>query len=133
MDKTLLDNIDLSEAEQDLLKHIEKKIQDYIAKEQEKNLANIDEVMKSPAMTDSAIYNKHITNYDREIFVHLEMEISAVNEDNQLKEVGQILENFYHIPIPSGVDYIEKMQNFVNIFDKELNDCAIKIHSNNEK
>jgi hypothetical protein len=133
MDKNFLDNLDLTDEEKTLLENIQNKAQEYLQSIQTKNLDNIDEVMSQPNPVGSTpFHSKHITSYHREIFVHVEMEISSVNEEGQLIEVGQVLENFYHIPVPSGVDYVEKIQKFTEKFEQELNDCAIKIHKNNE-
>jgi hypothetical protein len=133
MDKNFLENIDLTDQEKSVLNIIENKIQKYLESTKQNNLNNIEEIMENPStLGETPFHSKHITTYEREIFVHLEMEISAINENGQLTEVGQILENFYHIPVPSGSNYIEKIQNFTEKFEKELNNCAIQIHKHNE-
>lgn len=127
MDKEFLQN--LTDEEKSILDGIEKKLHEYLTSKIDHNLNNVNEVMNNPSqLGESPFHSKHITNYDREIFVHLEMEISAKNESGQLTEIGQILENFYHIPVPSGANYLDKVQNFSDKLEKELNDCAIQIH-----
>lgn len=130
--KQFIEEFGLNKEEQELLEKLEQKLQTQIQSKQDKQLDNIDEIMKNPKqLGDSPFHSKHITNYQREIIVHVDMEISAINDDGQLTEVGQVLENFYHIPVPSGVDYTKKIKHFMDKFDRELNNCAVKIHNNN--
>ena len=130
--KQFIEKFGLSQEEQELLEKIEEKIQEQIKSKTDKQLENIDEIMNNPKqLGDSPFHSKHITDYQREIMVHVDMEISAINDDGQLTEVGHILENFYHIPVPSGVDYTKKIKQFMDKFDRELNNCAVKIHNNN--
>lgn len=74
--------------------------------------------------------NKHITDYDRELFVKLDIEITALNELGTLKEIAQVVENTYHIPVPSGTNYITQIKTFIDKFDIELTDFANKLHGN---
>ena len=76
----------------------------------------------------------HVTNYQREILVKVDAQLSTVSDEtNQLLEVDNIVENFYHIPIPSGVNYVEKIDEFLEKFDNELENIAIKINTNDKK
>jgi hypothetical protein len=122
---------DLSEEEKNILDTLQSKIKNklntYAA-----NVENLSGLLNDPnLLRDDPINPKHITNYEREIAVELRMEMSTINNEGQLIDISQILENHYHIPVPSGVDYLDRITTFINNFDTNLLDCAKKINKQN--
>lgn len=122
---------DLSEEEKKILETLQSKIKNkfdtYSA-----NIENLSGLLNDPnLLRDDPINPKHITNYEREIAVELRMEMSTINNEGQLIDISQILENHYHIPVPSGVDYLDGITIFINNFDTHLLDCAKKINKQN--
>jgi hypothetical protein len=132
-------NQEFSKEEQELLDKIARKMQSTVSSDefQEGRKHNIEQIAKDAA--DPEFFNQpreltHVTNYQREIFVKLNAEISTTSEETQqLLEVNNIVENFYHIPVPSGVNYVEKIDEFLEKFDNELEDIAIKINTNDRQ
>jgi hypothetical protein len=130
-------NIELSEEEQKNLDEINKKISEALNDKQkeimDQNKDKIDDIMRDPnALYDDPIHSKHITNYDREILVDIKMEISSTNKDGQLTEIAPILQNYYHIPVPSGSNYVDTIEKFSLILEENLANCAKKIFLKNE-
>lgn len=126
-------DISLTEDEQKILEKLNTAIVRKMQERKKSVFENADQVMADKnLLIDDPIKSRHITDYDREIFVSLRMEISSTNTEGQIIELGQILESFYHIPVPSGTDYYESMQKFINKFDNELTDCAKKMHKNEQ-
>ena len=130
-------DIDLSDEEKTQLENLNKKIAKAIEDKQkaimDENKDKIDDIMRNPdALYDDPIHSKHVTNYDREILVDIKMEISSTNEDGQLTEVAPILQNYYHIPVPSGANYKESIDKFSSILEENLAKCAKKIFLKNE-
>jgi hypothetical protein len=128
--------LDLSPEEQELFDKIKKQIKEQLNAQQPQGEVKLDDSAISGLydpniLLDDPIHPRHITTYDREIYVELRMEMSAINEQGQFKEIFQILESFYHIPVPSGADYLPKVSGFIDYFDANLLDCAQKIHKNN--
>ena len=90
--------------------------------------ANPDKYMyDANILGDHPIEPRHITDYDREVYVSLKIEMTALDENCNFKEIVQVVDNAYHIPVASGVDYTLKVNEFVNKFDEGLGDCAAKI------
>jgi hypothetical protein len=125
--------LDLSPEEQKVFEKVREQIKDKL-KDNLKNKPldpNIDlsGLLHDPnILVDDPIHPRHISTYPREIYVELRMEMSAVNDMGQFTEISQILESFYHIPVPSGVDYLCQISGFIDKFDSSLLDCAKKIH-----
>ena len=129
----------LTNEEQQLLEKLVDKMQSGFSEKefQEGRKANVEQLAKDAS--DPDFFNqpreiKHVTNYQREIFIKLNAEIStACEQTNKLLEAETLVENFYHIPVPSGVNYAEKIDEFVKIFDNEAEHVAIKINTNDKQ
>lgn len=129
----------LTDEEKELLERITTKAQKQFSSEdiQQARKDNIEQIAKDAS--DPNFFNQpkeltHVTNYQREILVKVDAEISTVSDETQqLLEVDNIVENFYHIPVPSGVNYIEKIDEFLEKFDNELEDIAIKINTDDRQ
>jgi len=129
----------LTEEEKALLNRITAKMQDTLASNefQQARKQNVEQIAKDAS--DPNFFNQpkelvHVTNYQREILVKVDAQLSTVSDEtNQLLEVDNIVENFYHIPVPSGVNYVEKIDEFLEKFDNELENIAIKINTNDKK
>jgi hypothetical protein len=125
---------DLTEDEKKIVNKLNEKLQAKLTEQREYVIEHADEIMRDKnLLLDDPIHSRHVTDYNREIFVSLRMEISATNDDGQLTELAPILETFYHIPVPSGIDYLDSVNSFMNQFDEGLTDCARKIHRNDSK
>jgi len=132
-------NQEFSKEEQALLDKIARKMQSTVSSDefQEARKQNVEQIAKDAA--DPNFFNhsrelNHVTTYQREIFIKLNAEISTTSEETQqLLKVDNIVENFYHIPVPSGVNYVEKIDKFLEKFDNELEDIAIKINADDRQ
>tara|TARA_B100001778_G_scaffold42914_1_gene31042 strand:+ start:5459 stop:5875 length:417 start_codon:yes stop_codon:yes gene_type:complete len=128
MDNDPLDSLDLSKEELEVLESINIKFQKKLEQTQEDVKANPDKYFGGQdVLSDHPLEPRHITNYDRELYISLKIEMTALDENCNFQEITQVTDNAYHIPIPSGVDYQVKVNEFVNKFDQELGDCAKKI------
>ena len=130
---------ELTDEEKELLKSIADKVQKQFSNKdiQQARKENVEQIAKDAS--DSNFFNQpkeltHVTNYQREILVKVDAQISTMSDDTQqLLEVNNVVENFYHIPVPSGVNYLEKIDAFLEKFDNELEDIAIKINTNDRQ
>jgi|TARA_B100000073_G_scaffold84137_1_gene64759 hypothetical protein len=123
-----LKDVDLTDEEKALLESIGQKIADNMEAVKKDVHANPDKYLDNPKiLQDDPLEPRHITDYDREVYVSLNIEMTAIDENGNFKEISQLLNNSYHIPVASGVDYAVKVHDFVNKFDQGLGDCAQKI------
>lgn len=124
--------LDLSPEEQEVFEKVKKQIKDQLNIKQEEKIDISPDMLSGlydpNILADDPIHPRHISTYPREIYVELRMEMSAVNDQGHFTEISQILESFYHIPVPSGVDYLSQISGFIDSFDANLLDCAKKIH-----
>jgi LysM repeat protein len=121
-------SLDLSTEELEVLESINIKVQEQLNKTKEDVKENPDKYLDDPnILGDHPLEPRHVTDYNRELYISLKIEMTALDENCNFKEITQVVDNAYHIPVPSGVDYQVKVDKFVNKFDKELGDCAEKI------
>ena len=125
-----LDN--LTEEEKLLWDKMNSKMEKSLEQIKKENIEKMAKDLEDPDYFNQPTEVKHVTDYQREILIKINAEISTTNDQNKLLEIDNIVENFYHIPVPSGVDYVEKIDEFLDAFDKEIQDCAIKINTKNE-
>lgn len=128
---------EFSEEEKAIYNKVQSKIQQRIAEHNQasmqENQKNMSSIMEDKNMlVDDPIHSRHVTNYDREIFVDLKMEISATNKEGVLTEVAPILQDYYHIPVPSGSNYTSSISSFVSVLETNLSELATKIFRKNE-
>jgi len=123
---------DLTEEEKLLWDKINSKMEKSLEQIKKENIEKMAKDLEDPDYFNQPTEVKHVTDYQREILIKINAEISTTNDQNKLLEIDNIVENFYHIPVPSGVDYVEKIDEFLDAFDKEIQDCAIKINTKNE-
>jgi hypothetical protein len=123
---------DLTEEEKLLWDKINSKMEKSIEDIKKENIEKMAKDLEDPNYFNHYKEVRHVTDYQREILIKINAEISTTNDQNKLLEIDNIVENFYHIPVPSGVDYVEKIDEFLDAFDKEIQDCAIKINTKNE-
>ena len=130
---------ELTDEEKALLNKISDKMQKSFSSDefQQARKQNVEQIAKDasdPNFFDQPRELKHVTTYQREIFIKLNAEISTVSKDtNQLLEIDNIVENFYHIPVPSGISYVDKIDEFLEKFHNELEDIAIKINTDDRQ
>lgn len=123
----------LTPEEQELLKKMSGKLEESLDDIKKQNIDKMAKDLEDPNYFNRPTEVKHVTDYQREILIKVNAEISTTNDTNQLLEIDNIVDNYYHIPVPSGVDYVEQIDKFLEIFDKEVENCAIKINTNNEQ
>tara|TARA_S200002703_G_scaffold20667_5_gene17055 strand:- start:38097 stop:38510 length:414 start_codon:yes stop_codon:yes gene_type:complete len=129
-----LKDIDLTDEEQAFLESIGKKITDNMESVSKDVQENPGKYLDNPRiLQDDPIEPRHITDYDREVYVSLNIEMTAIGEDGNFSEISQLLNNSYHIPVASGVDYAVKVHEFINKFDQGLGDCAQKISTKTDE
>ena len=128
----MFDIDNLTEEEKALWEKMSAKFEESFQEERKKNIEKMAKNSEDPDFFNKPKEIKHVTGYQREILIKVNAEISTTNDHNRLLEIDNIVENFYHNPVPSGTNYIEKIDKFLEKFDQELEDCAIKINTNNE-
>lgn len=128
----MLDLDNLTEEERALWEKMGAKFEESFQEERKRNLEEMTKKLEDPDFFNKPKEIEHVTGYQREIIVKVNAEISTINDQNQLLDLTNIIDNYYHIPVPSGVDYVEKIGKFLEKFDQELEDCAIRINTNNE-
>lgn len=124
---------DLTEEEKLLLEKLGQKFSKSLDDIKKENIEKMSKELEDPNYFNKPQETQHVTDYQREILIKINAEISTTNDSNQLLEIDNIVENYYHIPVPSGVNYTEKIDDFLKIFDTEIENCAIKINQNNEQ
>jgi hypothetical protein len=122
----MFDIKNLSEDEQSLLEKISSKMDNELEAFKKANVEKMAKECENPDLFEPKKIES-VTNYQREIIIKISAELSATNQSNKLLEIDNITENFYHIPVPSGIDYEEKIDEFVNKFDTEVGNLVIKI------
>ncbi len=129
----------LTDEEKAVLEKIANKMQQSFSTNefQEGRRQNVEQLAKdasTPNFFNQPRELTHVTNYQREILIKVKAELSTVSDETQqLLEVDNIVENFYHIPVPSGVNYVEKIDEFLEKFDNELENIAIKINTDDRQ
>ena len=129
----------LTDEEKAVLENIANKMQQSFSTNefQEGRRHNVEQLEKdasNPNFFNQPRELMHVTNYQREILIKVKAELSTVSDETQqLLEVDNIVENFYHIPVPSGVNYVEKIDEFLEKFDNGLEDIAIKINTDDRQ
>tara|TARA_Y100000004_G_C8902100_1_gene406895 strand:- start:417 stop:818 length:402 start_codon:yes stop_codon:yes gene_type:complete len=125
---------DLNDEEKVLWEKMSGKLEKSFQQMREDNVKKLEEQSSNPEIFQDPENCKHVTTYPREILIKLSAELSTVSsETNQLLELDTIVENFYHIPVPSGANYLEKIDSFLDKFDVEVEDVAIKINTNDKQ
>ena len=131
MDDLNLDDI-ISEDEEKALESLRIKI--HKALEEQKNKAksnfceNSEKIMSDDnLLQDNPVEPRHITTYDREIYINFSVEMTALDDNGHFKEIVDLGTNYYHIPVGSGVDYKKHFDEFLENFNKQLGQYAKKI------
>ena len=122
----------LTEEEKKYFGSISKKIQKY---QQDIALNAITGVSESENTTAEP-YNieapRHITDYEREVLIRVVADVTTIDPQSRLLEsIETTHEELYHIPIPSGSDYIKHLSEFFQTFDKDISNCAVEINKMN--
>ena len=81
--------------------------------------------------SDDPIHPKHITTAPRELVIHVEAELSTINDKQQLEDISRVFDHYYHIAVAPGVDYENQLTKFMDIFDTSIRDWAPKINGTN--
>ena len=122
----MFDIKNFTEDEKALLDKISSKMDNELEEFQKSNIEKMAEECEDPNLFQPK-KAESVTNYQREIIIKVNAELSSTNDANQLLEIDNVVENFYHIPVPSGINYEEKIDEFVNKFDTEVGNLVIKI------
>lgn len=122
----MFDIKNLTEDEKALLDKMYSKMDNELQEFQRSNIEKMAKECEDPNIFQPK-KAESVTNYQREIIIKVNAELSSTNDANQLLELNNIVENFYHIPIPSGINYEEKIDEFVDKFDTEVGNLVIKI------
>ena len=122
----MFDIKNLTEDEKALLDKMYSKMDNELQEFQRSNIEKMAKECEDPNIFEPK-KAESVTNYQREIIIKVNAELSSTNDANQLLELNNVVENFYHIPIPSGINYEEKIDEFVDKFDTEVGNLVIKI------
>jgi hypothetical protein len=66
------------------------------------------------------LHPKHLTDAPHEIVAYLKIEVSNLDNNGNLNEIKDLCEQYYHIPIPAGVDYNLYVSKFFEKFHSNL-------------
>jgi hypothetical protein len=122
----------LSESEIETLITLQEKIQSKLSEKATENtesnlLENFD--ASSPYAFDEINKPNHLSNENRELIFYVRAEVSSIDyENHKYLSLDQCLDESFHIPIPSGTNLDNKINEFMNIIENSLNDLAKKIH-----
>ena len=128
----MFDEIDLTEDEKAILDKLSLKIDSQIDDFKKKNIEKLAKECEDPNLFQPK-EPERVTNYPREILIKINAEMSTSTDSNKLLKVDNVVENYYHIPVPSGIDYTEKIDTFMEKFDEQLEDFVIKIKTDGSK
>lgn len=124
----------LTDEEKTLWEKMSQQLENSFEEFKKENIEKLDERASNPETFQDPNEYKHVTTYPREIIIKLNAELSTVDKQtNMLLENDNIVDNFYHIPVPSGSNYIEKINDFLDKFDKEIENVAVKINTDESK
>jgi len=136
-DKEPEDNIELdlglSEEEEKVWAKVQEKMQEHFDKEFEQDKERGKKVLKEsldkdPKFLEDPIHKRKVTDFPREIRMRIFGEVSSANEKGQLTSVEPLVDGYIHIPVPAKCDIQDKIDQFRNTLEKELQDLAESIH-----
>lgn len=123
--------IELSETELKVLHKIQEKLKADIDKQysnlESDCLKDVD--TQSPYAFDDIEKPIHISNEDRELIFHIRGEISTIDHSTKTYlSLDTCLNETYHIPIPSGCDLQNTINEFMSNLELTLKPLAQKIY-----
>lgn len=129
MNNDIIDQI-LNDEEKLAWTGIQNKLSSHLNEIYLSNLKKLDESIPSGTKyLPDPIHPQHITSSQREIVIRISAEISTTNEQNQLADIQQIFNHYYHIAIPPETDYRDRLMVFVENFDNGVKEYAHKINT----
>lgn len=129
----------LSEEDLNTLEEIQKKMMDRIKQDPEYstmfNNSTPPEVDPSnPYAFDDINKPNHISDQDRELIFYIRAELSTIDYKQQKYiSLDNCYNESYHIPIPSGIDFEQSFNTFVESFEKTLGALGTKLYNQNHE
>lgn len=125
----LLEQILQTPQEKQIWQNINAKLEEQLKKIQEENISKLADAIP-PSGTkylNDPIHPKHVTTAPRELVIHIEAELSTINDKQQLEDIALVFNHYYHIAIPPDTDYREEVSKFMIAFDQSVKDFAPRI------
>lgn len=126
----------LSKEEIKTLVSLQEKIQSKLSEQIQENMDtnHLDGFdTSSPYAFDEINKPDHLSNEDRELIFYVRAEISSIDHvNNKYLSLDQCLDESFHIPIPSGTNLADKVNEFMKIFENNLNNLAQKIYKSKD-
>jgi hypothetical protein len=124
----------LSEEDAQTLEEIQKRLIDKLKQDPEysksfenKELPNID--ASDPYVFDEINKPQHLSDQNRELIFYIRAELSTIDyEQQKYISLDHCYNESYHIPIPSGVDFKDSFDPFVETFEKTLGSLGTKLN-----
>jgi hypothetical protein len=124
----------LSEEDLKTLEEIQKKLIDNL--KQDPEYSKVFQNEKIPEFDSSSPYafdevNKpnHISDQDRELIFYIRAELSTIDYKQQKYiSLEHCYNESYHIPIPSGVDFKNSFDPFIETLEKNLSSLGTKLN-----
>lgn len=118
----------LSESEIETLIKLQEKIQSKLAEKVDHAPPDFDP--SSPYAFDEINKPDHLSNENRELIFYVRAEVSTIDQEkNQYLSLNQCLDESFHIPVPSGVNLENKINEFMSVFESSLQNLAQKIYN----
>jgi hypothetical protein len=122
-----IDNI-FTEEEKQIIDRLQEKIFKHFSSEQS-NSKDPEELLKLDP-NNEMLHPEKITDAPVEILFTIKAVVTEVDENGNPKETVDLLEKFYHIPITSGKNYKDYVDNFMNHFHLKLEQTCQELHKN---
>lgn len=113
-----IDNI-FTEEEKQFIDRLQEKIFNHFSAETNKDIKDPEDLLKFNHNND-IVHPDRITDAPVEIMFTVKAVVTEVDENGTPKETLDILEKFYHIPVISGKNYKDYMNNFLEHFHSKL-------------
>jgi len=114
----------LTSEEKQLLEKINKKVVEELDKIREDQFKHLDDEPDAPIdFSDKhpeIIHKKHLSSFPHEITVYVKAEVTEIDDKGYLKDVKDLFEKYYHIPVKAKEDYKIHIEKFFEKFHSSL-------------
>lgn len=127
----------LSEEEFDTLDKIQKKLMDQLKQDPEyskifENKTPPEVDLSDPYAFDDINKPNHISDQERELIFYIRAELSTIDhKQKKYISLDNCYNESYHIPIPSGADFTQAFDPFIQSFEKTLGSLGTKLNQQN--
>ena len=115
---------DLKPEERDIFDKIQLKISQELEKSKESRFDHLEKDhqngLEFAEKHPDVIHPNHITTSPHEILITVTAEVSSIDDNGYLGEVKDLMQQYYHIPVKSGEDYVLFLKKFLEQFQQTL-------------